>query len=278
MRITILAANGQLGHELVRVLSAGHDVRAWRDAEVDITNRQAVAGAILDGQAEYVVNAAAYTDVDGCESNPDRAWAVNAEAPGHLAQLCEGSAIGLLHFSTDYVFDGMLRRPYREDDPTRPLQVYGKSKRAGELAVLANCPQALVIRTAWLYGAYGRNFVKTILTLASQRPGLEVVDDQRGTPTSAADLAALVPWLIAHRLAGVFHATNAGDCTWYEFALCILKLRGLKTPVAPLSSAAVQRPAQRPAYSVLDNGALLAAGAPPLRPWAEALRAFLTVT
>ncbi len=275
MRIAILAANGQLGHELAQALRTWHDVRGFTDVELDITDREAVARALAACRAELVVNAAAYTDVDGCEGHPERAWAVNAEAPGHLATLCASSGVGLIHFSTDYVFDGTLRRPYREGDPTNPLQIYGKTKRAGELAVLTHCPRALVLRSAWLYGWNGRNFVKSILSAASQQPRLEVVDDQRGSPTSAADLAALVVWLIAHRVVGLFHATNDGECTWYEFARRILQLQGVKTLVVPISSASLQRPARRPAYSVLDNAAVRDVGAPRLRPWAEALTAFL---
>lgn len=277
MRVALLAANGQLGHELGQALRTQHEVRGWNEVELDITDQEAVARALAAYRAEFVVNAAAYTDVDGCEGHRERAWAVNAEAPGRLAGWCASSGIGLVHFSTDYVFDGALRRPYREDDPTNPIQIYGQTKRAGELAVLAQCPQALVIRTAWLYGRNGRNFVKSILSAAGLKPRLEVVDDQRGSPTSAADLAALVGWLVAHRVVGLFHATNGGECTWYEFALRILELQGVKTPVVPITSASLQRPAPRPAYSVLDNGKLRAAGAPAMRTWEKAIEAFLAV-
>jgi dTDP-4-dehydrorhamnose reductase len=277
LRVGILGAHGQLGSALERALAPDHEVHAWGRGELDITNLEALTRAIKDSGLDYVVNAAAYTDVDGCETERERAWAVNARAPGRLAQLCATRGIGLLHFSTDYVFDGAQRRPYRPDDPTHPIQEYGRSKLAGEQAVQVHHPQALIVRTAWLYGAHGRNFVKTILAAAGTRPRLEVVDDQRGAPTLADDLAITSAFLIARGVTGVLHATNAGECTWYQFARRILELRGIKTPVVPITSAALTRPAQRPAYSVLDTEALRATGAPAMRSWEDALGAFLAV-
>jgi dTDP-4-dehydrorhamnose reductase len=277
LRVGILGADGQLGHALERALAPDHEVRAWGRGTLDITDLEALTRAIGDGGLDYVVNAAAYTDVDGCETHRQQAWAANAQAPGRLAELCATREIGLLHFSTDYVFDGRQQRPYRPDDPTHPIQEYGRSKLAGEQAVRAHHPQALIVRTAWLYGAQGRNFVKTILAAATTRPRLEVVDDQRGAPTLADDLAATSAFLITRKVTGLLHATNAGECTWYQFARRILELRGLTTPVVPITSAALRRPAQRPAYSVLDTGALRATGAPPMRSWEDALGAFLAV-
>lgn len=277
MRVGILGARGQLGYALERALAPDHEVRAWGRGELDITDREALTRAIEDGGLDYVVNAAAYTDVDGCETHREQAWAVNAQAPGRLAELCAAREIGLLHFSTDYVFDGTQQRPYRPDDPTHPIQEYGRSKLAGEQGVQAHHPEALIVRTAWLYGAQGRNFVKTILAAAATRPRLEVVDDQRGAPTLADDLAVTSAFLIGQGVRGVVHATNTGECTWYQFARRILDLRGIKTPVVPIRSTALTRPAQRPAYSVLDPGALRATGAPPMRSWEDALGAFLAV-
>jgi dTDP-4-dehydrorhamnose reductase len=277
VRVGILGARGQLGYALERALAPDHQVHAWGHGELDITDLEALPRAIAAGGLDYVVNAAAYTDVDGCETHRDQAWAVNAQAPGRLAELCAAGKIGLLHFSTDYVFDGTQQRPYRPDDPTDPIQEYGRSKLAGEQAVQAHHPQALIVRTAWLYGAQGRNFVKTILAAAATRPRLEVVDDQRGAPTLADDLAVTSAFLIARGVTGVLHATNTGECTWYQFARRILELRGITTPVVPITSAALTRPARRPAYSVLDAGALRATGAPPMRSWEDALRAFLAL-
>jgi len=275
VHLAVLGSEGQLGQELMRLLAGQHQLTAWPERELDITDTERLEAAIATARPDYVINAAAYTDVDACERDASRAQAVNAEAPAQLARICAARGLGLLHFSTDYVFDGTLRRPYREDDPTHPLQVYGRSKRAGELAIFAAYPPALVVRTAWLYGARGPNFVRTILKAALERPQLEVVDDQRGSPTSAQDLAAVVAWLIRRRPSGLLHVTNAGDCTWYEFACRILQLLGIATPVQPITSASLNRPAPRPAYSVLDTQALRALGAPPLRHWQEALAAYL---
>jgi dTDP-4-dehydrorhamnose reductase len=277
LRVGLLGAQGQLGDALERALAPDHEVHAWGHRELDITDHAALTRAIAAGGLDYVVNAAAYTDVDGCETHREEAWAVNAEGPRRLAGLCAAGKIGLLHFSTDYVFDGRQQRPYRPDDQTHPIQEYGRSKVAGEQAVQAHHPQALIVRTAWLYGAQGRNFVKTILAAAATRPRLEVVDDQRGAPTLADDLAVTSAFLIAQGVTGVLHATNTGECTWYQFARRILELRGITTPVVPITSAALTRPAQRPAYSVLDAGALRATGAPPMRSWEDALRAFLAL-
>ncbi len=275
MHLAVLGSEGQLGQELMRLLAGQHQLTAWPERELDITDTERLEAAIAATRPQYVINAAAYTDVDAAERDSARAHAINAEAPAQLARICAAGGLGLLHFSTDYVFDGARRRPYREDDLPHPLQVYGRSKRAGEVAVLAACPQALVVRTAWLYGAHGPNFVRTILKAALERPRLEVVDDQRGSPTSAQDLAAVVAWLIRRRPSGLLHVTNAGDCTWHEFAGRILKLRGIATPVDRITSAALNRPARRPAYSVLDTQALRVLGAPPLRHWEEALAAYL---
>ena len=222
-----------------------------------------------------VINAAAYTAVDDAEADPDAAYAVNAAGPTHLAQAAARLGLGLIQVSTDYVFPGDGTRPYEVDDPTGPRSVYGASKLAGEQAVQEAYPEAHVVRTAWVWGATGSNFVKTMAKLESARPTLSVVDDQRGTPTYSADLAAGLLELAAADLpGGVLQATNAGETTWYDFARAIfVELGADPGRVQPTTTADFPRPAPRPAYSVLSQAAWLGAGLTPLRDWKAALTA-----
>lgn len=284
----ITGACGQLGSDLVSA-TADADIatRAFGSADLDITDPVAVDKALTtfakaatgeDGLGRAVViNCAAFTAVDDAETDPDTAYAVNAAGPTHLAQAAARLGLGLIHVSTDYVFPGDGTRPYQIDDPTGPHSVYGASKLAGELGVLEAHPDAHVVRTAWVWGAHGSNFVKTIARLEAGRPTISVVDDQRGTPTYAADLARGLLELANDDLpGGVLHLTNAGEITWFDFARAIFAELGADPErVQPTTTANFPRPAPRPAYSVLSTDAWTAHGLTPLRDWREALQAGL---
>ncbi|KAA2284854.1 dTDP-4-dehydrorhamnose reductase [Arenimonas fontis] len=270
MRILLLGADGQLGTELRRRLAGLGKVVAGTlsgrlpDGEaceaVDLTRPEALPALVARVAPALVVNAAAYTQVDLAEREPELAFAINAEAPGLLARACSAAGVPLVHFSTDYVFDGQGSRPWREDDPARPLGVYGASKLAGEQAVLAADARHLVFRLCWVYAAHGHNFLRTMLRLAGERERLRVVNDQRGAPTPAHWIADVVAKVLAagHERGGPYHLAAAGECSWYEFACAIFEgavARGLlaRAPqVEAISTADYPTPARRPAWSRLD--------------------------
>ncbi|MBI3607917.1 MAG: dTDP-4-dehydrorhamnose reductase [Nitrospirae bacterium] len=270
MRVFLTGGDGQLGRALRRILSA-YDLVAPSESEADISDPR-VARLIADARPDLVIHTAAYTDVDGAEAHPDRAFAVNALGSRHVAQGAADARARLIAVSTDYVYDGTKDGPYREDDPVAPLGMYGASKLEGEREILKAKPDAVILRTAWLYGE-GKNFVETILRLARERDELRIVDDQRGSPTAAADLATVIAALWRTPCTGVYHAVNAGACSWFEFAREILRLAGLDRRVVPIRSSELVRPAKRPANSVLDCGKLAVLGIT-LRPWQDALRAY----
>lgn len=272
-RYLITGAAGMLGQDLQRALE-GRDVTALRRQDLDITDADAVAKAV-DGY-DVVLNAAAYTAVDDAETDEDAAYAINATGPANLAKACAAAGAKLVHYSTDYVFQGDADEPYDEDTPRNPLNAYGRTKAAGEEQALAAHPEGTyILRTAWLYGAGGPNFAKTMVKLAGSHPQITVVDDQRGQPTYTRDLAAqTVAMLDAGAPAGIYHATNSGECTWFDFAREIFRLSGNDPErVAPTDSSAYSRPAARPAYSVLGHRRWHEAGLAPMRPWTEALEA-----
>ena len=271
MRIVLTGADGQLGVELVPTLSVHGEVIGTTIADLDVTDHDC-ADRIATLAPDWVVHAAAATDVDGCEREAERGMAVNAEGTRRVAEGCRRAGAGLVYLSTDYVFDGRKGAPYTEGDAPAPLNAYGRSKLEGERAVRSLASRWLIVRTAWLYGTHGKNFVKTILEKVKAREALRVVDDQVGSPTYAADLAGAVALLLSRGRTGVFHVTNNGSCSWYDFALEILRLAGAdSTCLSRITSEELNRPARRPAYSVLENSAWKAAGLPPLRPWPEAL-------
>ena len=279
MRLLVTGAGGQLGHDVVRVAtSAGDDVLAADRGRLDVTDHDDVLAAITTWRPDVVIHAAAWTAVDACEGDPERAFTDNALAVRWVADGCARVGAHLVHLSTDCVFDGTLDRPYHEWDRTDPQSVYGASKLAGEREALALGPAATVVRTSWLCGEHGGNMVKTVLRLAgagSGEPGsMAFVDDQRGCPTFTADLAPALRRLALERRPGRYHVTNQGAVSWYEFAGEVLAAAGLERAlVRPITTAELEppRPAPRPANSVLDNAALRAAGIPLLRDFREPL-------
>ena len=275
MRWLITGAHGQLGADLQQVLAAD-DLRAVGHSELDIADAGAVAKTIADFAPDVVVNAAAYTAVDAAETDEDAAHRVNAGGPAVLAAALAERGGRLIHVSTDYVFAGDANRPYDVDDPTGPRSAYGRTKLAGELAVRELLPDAsYIVRTAWVYGATGANFVKTMARLQRERDTVSVVDDQRGAPTWSADLAAgLVELGRSAAAPGIYHCTNAGDTTWFGFTQAIFEELGADPArVLPTTTDAFPRPAPRPAYSVLSDRSWRDAGLTPMRHWRDALHA-----
>lgn len=266
-------AGGQLGHDLVAAFAG---VGAWEcvaadHAALDVADRDQVLGAIISLRPDAVVHAAAWTAVDACETDPDRAWQVNALGSRHVADACARVGAHLCAISTDYVFDGRSAVPYTEWDETHPLSMYGRSKLGGEREIVTLVPGACVVRTSWLCGASGPNFVKTMLRLAASSSSsagpVRVVDDQHGCPTFTADLAGMVRHLVTTRLPGTFHVTNGGPTTWFSLAQSVFSLAGADAArVEPISTAELDPPraAPRPANSVLDNAALRLSGIPAL--------------
>jgi dTDP-4-dehydrorhamnose reductase len=271
LRYLITGANGMLGRDLQSALE-DRDVTALGRSDLDVTDSAAVAEAVAGH--DVVINCAAYTRVDDAEGDEATAFAVNAVGAGNLARAAAASDSRLVQISTDYVFDGRATTPYAESTPRAPISAYGRTKAAGEELVLEHDPdRSYIVRAAWLYGAHGPNFAKTMLTLADSRETWSVVDDQLGQPTWTADLASqLVKMLDADAPAGIYHGTNSGTATWYEFARAVLEESGLDPErITPTDSSSFVRPAPRPAYSVLGHDAWAAAGLPEMRPWRDAL-------
>lgn len=271
MRYLIVGAGGMLGTDLQRVL-ADRDVTALTRTDLDVTDASAVTAAVAGH--DVVVNAAAYTRVDDAESHESDAYAVNATGAVNLATAAASAGARFVQVSTDYVFDGAGTSPYPETGPLAPLGAYGRTKAEGERLALAAHPDGtFVVRTAWLYGQHGGNFARTMLALAQSRPTVSVVDDQLGQPTWTLDLAhQIVALLDSSAPPGIYHGTNAGSASWFEFARAVYELSGLDPErVLPTTSADFVRPAPRPSYSVLGHDAWAAAGLTPMRPWRDAL-------
>ncbi|MDO7881113.1 dTDP-4-dehydrorhamnose reductase [Antiquaquibacter soli] len=272
-RYLVTGAGGMLGADLSRALE-GRDATLLARADLDISDAAAVDAAVAGH--DVVINAAAYTKVDDAESDEDAATLINGTAAGILAEAAARHGARIVQVSTDYVFDGTATSPYREDAPRHPVSAYGRSKALGEELVERAHPDGhYIVRTAWLYGADGPNFAKTMLRLAADRDTIGVVTDQVGQPTWTGDLARqIVALLDSDAPAGVYHGTNSGEASWFDFARAVLESQGLDPErITPTDSSAFVRPAPRPAYSVLGHDRWAAAGLPPLRPWREALDA-----
>jgi dTDP-4-dehydrorhamnose reductase len=273
MRVTLFGASGLLGQELVQELS-GEQLTALSSKDADLRDRVRVRDVVRDSRPDWIFLSAAYTDVDGCESNRDRALAVNCEGAINVAQAAREGGARLMFLSTDYVFDGSKRSPYETRDPRNPNSVYGESKARAEERLLEILPEVCIARTSWLFGHGGKCFPATILKLASTRPEISVVNDQRGSPTFTRDLASALVELCRASASGIVHVTNSGNCTWYEFATQIVRVSGMPTVVKPVTTAEFPRPARRPAYSVLSPDSLHAYNI--LMPeWQDALRRYL---
>jgi dTDP-4-dehydrorhamnose reductase len=283
-RILVIGAQGMLGRDLVEVLGSSFrenrdlewEVFGWDIDDIDIQVEKDTIERIEDLKPDIVINLAAYTDVDGCESEREKAFAINAEGMRHVALGAMRRGAKVIYLSTDYVFDGKKGKPYLENDPPAPLSVYGHSKLKGEEYVRQLSENGLIIRTQWLYGKYGKNFVSTILRLAKEKEVLSIVDDQVGSPTYTRDLSRVISRLIQKDIHGIFHVVNQDICSWYDFARAILEFSGLQgVKVLPISSEILGRPAPRPFYSALDTRKLKVEAGLTLRPWKEALKEYL---
>ena len=268
MKVLLLGHKGMLGSDLLAQFKYRHDVVGMDIGDIDITRSSECRNAVAGIRPDLVINAAAYTNVDACETAKEECFAVNAEAVKNIAEACGGKNITVIHYSTDYVFDGNGNRPYAEDDPCNPINTYGASKLAGEHHLRRLTDNHIIIRTAWLYGAKGKNFVQAILERARTTGKLTVVDDQTGSPTCTRDLAAATELLVDKSARGIFHVTNRGSCTWYDFARKILKEARLDTvELLPMKTSDLQRAAKRPAYSVLSAQKFVALTGKTMQPW-----------
>jgi dTDP-4-dehydrorhamnose reductase len=277
MKIAITGATGMLGQALCKAF-AKHSVYPLSSRQPDVASLDDVRQKVSDLKPDWILHTAAFTRVDEAESNPFEAYRVNALGARNLAAAAVENGSRLVFYSTDYVFDGAQKRPYREWDPPNPLNEYGRSKLAGEFFVRSICPPHLVVRTSWLFGSKGPHFVQRILQLAQERERLEVVSDQLGSPTFTSDLAYMTLVLVEGGKKGTYHVTNSGNCSWHELACEIVSLSGLSLQVHPIDSSAYPTLARRPANSVLENYLLELEGIPLLRSWKSALAAFLNGT
>ncbi|HWP92441.1 MAG TPA: dTDP-4-dehydrorhamnose reductase [Thermodesulfobacteriota bacterium] len=277
MRVLITGATGQLGHDLLRLLETTKDYKviATGRPDLDITDYAKVKGFISEARPDIIIHAAAFTSVDQCESQMDLAFKVNALGARNVASVSSHIGAKLVYISTDYVFDGAKEGPYREFDTPNPLNIYGQSKLLGEQFVKEQTSRFFIIRTAWLYGIEGRNFVKTMLELGMKGEELRVVNDQRGTPSCTTDLAREIIQIMTTELYGTYHCTSQGECTWYDFAVEIFRCANLEVKIRPVSTEDYPRPARRPKNSVLDNYMLRLQGLDTMPDWRDALSLFM---
>lgn len=278
-RILVIGAKGMLGRDLVKILSSSaykNEVTGWDLEEIDIQKEGETIVKINDFSPEIVINAAAFTDVDASEILVEKVFAINAEGMKHVALGALRCGAKVVYISTDYIFDGKKGEPYIETDHPNPLNTYGESKLKGERYVQELVEDTLIIRTQWLFGEYGKNFVNSILKLAKEKNSLSIVNDQIGSPTYTLDLSWAIAELIQRNLKGIFHVSNQDCCSWFEFAETILQLMGIKdVKLIPISSGQLDRKARRPSYSVLSNQKLERETGIKLRSWKEALKDYL---
>jgi dTDP-4-dehydrorhamnose reductase len=286
-RILVIGAKGMLGKDLVKVLHSrlntkqrsDWEILEWDIDELDIRDGKRTVTLIESYYPETIINVAGYTNVDGCESNEEKAFAINAEGMKHVALGAHRCRAKVVYLSTDYIFDGKKKEPYLEDDPPNPLNVYGRSKWKGEQYVRELVENGLIVRTQWLYGKYGNNFVTSILNQAREKKALSIVNDQIGSPTYTVDLSEAIFVLLQGDTRGVFHVANRDTCSWYTYGQTILKLSGMdRVKVVPISSKEFGRSAIRPPYSVLSCQKLKKVTGMTMRPWSEALKDFITQT
>lgn len=277
MRVLIVGAKGQLGRDLMRRFDGSHEVSGYDLPELDIANADQVRRIVDAHRPELVINAAAYTDVEKAEEDSETAFRVNRDGARVVAQAATEAGAPVVYYSTDYVFGGTQQRPYEPDDPVAPIGVYARSKREGEEATAAATDRYFIVRTAWLYGVGGNNFVEKILRAAASRPSLRVVEDEVGSPTFTHDLAAATEALCGTTAYGTYHAVNEGACSRYEFAKEILRLAGMDVAVEPCASSEFPTKAERPLYSVLSNARLHAATRYTMRDWRGALNEYMTL-
>ncbi|MBW2559100.1 MAG: dTDP-4-dehydrorhamnose reductase [Deltaproteobacteria bacterium] len=276
MKILVLGYKGMLGTDLVATLDGAHDVIGKDVEDFDIASASDCRDIINESGADVVINAAAYTNVDGCETDEAGCFSVNGDGVKNVALACRETGSKLIHFSTDYVFDGTKTLPYVEDDACNPINAYGRSKLKGEEYLRESSDNYILLRTSWLYGKNGKNFVGAIVEKAEKTGALEVVDDQTGSPTCTVDLAAAVKVLVEGDYRGIFHVTNRGTCNWYQFALKILEYRDIKdVNIVPIKSATLGRGAPRPEYSVLSCRKFADATHKTMRFWQIALKDYM---
>ncbi len=275
MKILIIGSEGMLGHDLVDILSTENEISTTTIDTLDITEIDKTIETVKKNNPDVVVHAAAFTDVDGSESNPDLAYKVNALGTRNVAVACKESDCAMVYFCTDYVFDGTKGSPYYEYDKPNPLGVYGKTKYAGEVYIRDTLSKFYIVRTSWLYGYHGPNFVTTMLNLTKTNNTISVVNDQIGSPTYTVDLAKAVVQLITKPAYGIYHITNSEHCSWYEFAEEIFAVAGVDVDLKPVTTEEFLRPAPRPKYSVLENYNWKMEGFSPIRSYKEALRDYL---
>jgi dTDP-4-dehydrorhamnose reductase len=275
-KVLITGANGQLGKDLVDYFATKYaEVYGFGREELDITNIDLVIKTMENLNPNVVIHAGAYTKVDLAETEPEEAYRINAVGTRNIAVASEAIRAKLAYVSTDYVFDGMSHIPYDEFHSTNPSSIYGKSKLAGEQLVQSLHSQYFIIRTSWVYGIHGNNFVKTMLRLAQEKESVSVVNDQIGSPTYTIDLSKCIADLLQTQKYGIYHVSNSGHCSWYEFAVAIFEEAGMNIQVVPVSTEAFPRPAKRPPFSILDHKALRLNDFPEMRNWRDALKAFI---
>ncbi|TCM97789.1 dTDP-4-dehydrorhamnose reductase [Paenibacillus sp. BK033] len=275
MKILVTGAHGQLGHDVVKLFSASHEVLGLGRKQLDISNEAQCVVVFEAYKPDVVIHCAAFTNVDLAESKEELAFKINEIGTWNIARASSSIGAKLCYISTDYVFDGRATKPYEEHASTNPQSVYGKSKRAGEQAVQMFSSRYFIVRTSWVYGRNGNNFVKTMLKLAQERERLEVVHDQFGSPTYTMDLAHFLLQLIHSEKYGIYHASNTGICSWYDLALAIMEESGFQAEVKPCSTKDFPRPAPRPRYSAMAHTAIHSNGFEDFRPWRKALEEFL---
>lgn len=275
MKILVTGARGMLGKDLTGKLQGTCELWIRDIDDLDITDKNKVLIEILNIKPDVIINCAAYTNVDKCETDQDTAFAINADGVKNLALACKEAGSVLYHISTDFVFDGKKKEPYKETDSVNPLSIYGKSKLAGEQYIQSILTEYAIFRTSWLFGCYGKNFVSTILNLSDEKDEIQVVNDQSGCPTFTVDLAEVIIRMLDRQSRGIYHVCNSGICSWYDFAVKIIELSERNTKIIPITTQQLKRPASRPQFSALDCTKLIAETGKHPRKWIDALKEYL---